>query len=159
MDHFRSGIGVLMIVGHGNGIKLANGVVAFQDAARVFPGNGRTGFHLRPGNLGSALAHTALGHEVKNTAFSFGIAWEPVLHSRIFNFRPIHGDEFHHRGVQLVFITRRSCAAFQIGNITVSICNQQGSFKLAAAGFIDTEIGRKFHRAFDAFRNIAETTV
>ena len=70
VDHLRSGICLLVIVGYSNRIELSDRIIAGQDATRVFPGNGRTGFHLCPRNLAAfAFAQAALGHEVIDTAF------------------------------------------------------------------------------------------
>ena len=46
VDHLRSGICLLVIVGYSNRIELTDRIIAGQDTTRVFPGNGRTGFHL-----------------------------------------------------------------------------------------------------------------
>ena len=51
MDHLGASVGLLHVVGDGDGIEFADRVVALQDAARVFPGDGRSGFDLGPGNL------------------------------------------------------------------------------------------------------------
>ena len=90
VDHLRAGVGLLIIVGQRNGIKLTDGIVALQDAARIFPGDRRAGFDLRPGNL-RALAETlaALGDEIVNAAFAFLVAGIPVLHGRIFDLRVV----------------------------------------------------------------------
>ena len=47
-EPFGPGIGLLKVVGHGDGIELANGVVTLQNAGRVFPSYGGTGFYLCP---------------------------------------------------------------------------------------------------------------
>src|SRR6266536_1095790 len=46
VDHFRPGVGLLVIVGHRDGIEFPNGVVSLQNAARILPRNGRTRLHL-----------------------------------------------------------------------------------------------------------------
>src|SRR5271163_967288 len=75
VDHFGAGIGLLIIVGDGNGIELADRVLALQDAARVFPGNGGSGFHLGPGDLRIApAALAALGDEIVDAAQAVFIA-------------------------------------------------------------------------------------
>jgi hypothetical protein len=48
MDHLGAGVGLLAVVGDGDGIEFALGIVAFQNAGRVFPGDGGTCFDLRP---------------------------------------------------------------------------------------------------------------
>src|SRR5438552_18170107 len=51
MQHLGAGIDLLMTVGDRDRVELAAGVVAPQDAARIFPGDGRAGLHLGPGNF------------------------------------------------------------------------------------------------------------
>ena len=51
VDHLRSRIGLLHSAGDSHGIKFAHGVVPLQDAAWVFPGDGRSGFNLCPRDL------------------------------------------------------------------------------------------------------------
>ncbi len=48
MNHLGAGIGLLIVVGDGDRIELADRVVAAQDAARVLPGNRRAGLDLGP---------------------------------------------------------------------------------------------------------------
>src|SRR6202042_1418937 len=84
MDHLGAGIDLLAAVGDRDGIELAAGIVAPQDAARVLPGDRRAGLHLGPRDLGVApAAVAALGHEVEDAAAAFGIAGIPVLDRRI----------------------------------------------------------------------------
>ena len=118
MDHLGAGIGLLAIVSQRHGIELAHRVVALQDAARILPGDGRTGLHLRPGNLGiHAQALAALGDEVVDPAAAFLIARIPVLHSGVLDLGVIQRDELHHRRVQLIFVADRRGAAFQIADV------------------------------------------
>src|SRR5215467_4380396 len=51
VNHLRAGVGLLAVVGESNRIEFAHRVLALQDAARILPGDRRTGLHLRPGNL------------------------------------------------------------------------------------------------------------
>ena len=82
VNHLRASIGLLGVVGNGDGVELANRIIAQQNAAWVFPGNGRACFNLCPGNLGvTATAGATLGDEVINTALAVFIARIPVLHS------------------------------------------------------------------------------
>ena len=39
MDHLRSGVGLLAIIGQGHGIKLSDGVIAFEQHTGILPGN------------------------------------------------------------------------------------------------------------------------
>ena len=48
VNHLCTGISLLMIGGHGHGIKLADRVVALQNDTRILPRDCRTGLHLRP---------------------------------------------------------------------------------------------------------------
>ena len=39
VNHFRAGIGLLVVAGEGDGVELADAVIAFEDNAGVFPSN------------------------------------------------------------------------------------------------------------------------
>ena len=51
VDHLGAGVRLLAVVGDGHRIEFADRTVALQDAAWIFPRDGRTGFHLGPRNL------------------------------------------------------------------------------------------------------------
>jgi len=51
VHHFCAGIRLLKIIHGGDGVKFAYRIVALQNAAGIFPSDGRTGLDLRPGNL------------------------------------------------------------------------------------------------------------
>ena len=40
VDHLRAGIGLLIIIGDGDRIKFSHAVIAIEDAAWIFPGDG-----------------------------------------------------------------------------------------------------------------------
>ena len=46
--HLGAGVGVLVIIGNGNRVKLAHRVVAGKNTAGVFPCDSRAGFYLCP---------------------------------------------------------------------------------------------------------------
>ena len=48
MHHFRARIGLLVIVGNRDGIKLPLAIVTAQNAGRIFPCHRRSSFHLCP---------------------------------------------------------------------------------------------------------------
>ena len=97
-----------------HGIKFADAVVALQDAAWIFPGDGRAGLDLRPTDLaGSAAAVPALGHEIVNPALAFLVAGIPVLHGAIFDLRIIQRHQFHDGRVKLILIAHRGGAALR----------------------------------------------
>ena len=48
MDHFGAGVRLLMAAGQRHRKEFADRVIAAQDAAGVFPGDGRAGFRLGP---------------------------------------------------------------------------------------------------------------
>jgi hypothetical protein len=48
MNHLRARIGLLIVVGDGDRIKLADGIVSQKNTAWVFPGDSRAGLDLRP---------------------------------------------------------------------------------------------------------------
>ena len=65
----------------------------------------------------------------------------------------------HDSRVQLIFIAHRCRTSLQIRHIRVIIRYNQRTFKLARITGIDTEIGRKLHRAAYSLRDINERTV
>ena len=141
MHHFGPGIGLLTIVCERHRVEFAHGVVALQNDTWIFPGNGRAGLDLSPGNLGAfAFAEAALGHEVINAATSFGIAGIPVLDCGILNLGIVESDQFHYCSVQLVFIAHGGGATFQIADVGTFFGDDQGAFELARVGRVDAEI-------------------
>src|SRR5690606_8688404 len=69
VDHLGTRIGLLTMVAKRHGIELAGVIVASQDNAGVLPGNGRTGFNLRPRDVRSRTTTlTPLGNEVVDAA-------------------------------------------------------------------------------------------
>src|SRR5271163_4248771 len=114
MDHLGAGIDLLVAVRNRDRIELAARIVAAQDAARIFPGDRRTGLDLGPGNLRIVAATIApLGDEIVDAALALGIAGVPVLHRRIFYLGIVKRDQLDHGGMQLVFIALRRGAAFE----------------------------------------------
>ena len=71
MNHFGAGIGLLVVVGQGHRIKFTDRIVPLQNTTGIFPGDGRSGFHLCPGNFGiNAQTFPAFGHEIIDSAFA-----------------------------------------------------------------------------------------
>src|SRR5439155_8963340 len=112
------GVSLLAVVGDRDGIELADRVVTLQDAARIFPGDRRTGLDLGPRDLGAGTtAGAALGHEIVDAALALGVARVPVLHGRVFDLRVLMRDQLDNRGMQLVLVALRRGAAFEIADI------------------------------------------
>ena len=104
VDHLGAGVRLLGVVGHGHGVKFADAAVAFEDAARVLPGDGGAGLDLRPADLGAGLTDAALGHEVEDASLAFCVAWVPILDGAVLDFGVVLGDELDARGVKLVLV-------------------------------------------------------
>src|SRR5690606_15974800 len=65
VDHLGTGVCLLIVIGHCNGVELTDGVIAFQYAGRVFPSDSRAGFDLSPRDLGVVTsADTSFGYKV-----------------------------------------------------------------------------------------------
>ena len=80
MEHFRSGVGLLAVAGDGYGVELADGTFSGEDTRRVFPGYGRTGLDLGPGEFRVvAAAEASFGYEIVDAAATFLVAGIPVL--------------------------------------------------------------------------------
>ena len=160
VNHLGAGIRLLVVVGQRHRVKLAHRALAAQHAGGVLPGDGRTGFHLSPRDLGTvAAAVAALGDEVVDAAFAVFVSRIPVLHRGVLDFGVFQGNQFHHGRVQLVFIAHRRSAAFQVTDITPFLGNDQCAFKLAGIGSVDTEIGAELHRAAHAAGDVHEAAV
>src|SRR5215471_12054980 len=80
MQHLGAGIDLLVAVRDRDRVELPARMVAAQDAARIFPGDGGAGLELGLGNLrAQAAAITALGDEVVDAAAPALVARVPVL--------------------------------------------------------------------------------
>src|SRR5262245_26523203 len=123
MDHLRAGIRLLTVVGGRHRIELADRAVANQQAAWILPCNRRTGLDLRPRDLRVAsTARTALGDEVEDAAASFLVAGIPILDCRVLDRGVVQRYELDDRGVQLVLVTHRRRATFQIADVRALLC-------------------------------------
>src|SRR6188474_385875 len=105
MDHLGARVDLLETVGYRDRIKFAARIITAKDAAWIFPGDGRAGLDLGPGNLGvAAAAVTALGHKIINTTPTLLVAGIPVLHRRVFDLGVFQSYQFNDRGMKLVFV-------------------------------------------------------
>src|SRR6476620_5360939 len=160
MQHLGAGIDLLVTIRDRNRVELTARVVAAQDAARIFPGDGRAGLDLGPGNLRIVAATIAtLGYEIVDTALALGVAGIPVLHRRIFDLGIVKRDQLDHRGVQLVFVELRRGAALEVADIGALVGDDQRALELAGVALVDAEIGRQLHRTANARRYIDERAV
>ena len=160
MDHLRTRIGLLVIIGHGNRVKLTYRVITRQDTARIFPSDRRTGLYLRPRDLATlTFAQTSFRHEVIDTAFTFLITRIPVLYGRILHLSTLVRHDLHDSGMQLVLVTHRRRTSFQITYIRLIVSDNQGTLELSGISGIDTEIRTQLHRATYALRYINKRTV
>src|SRR5712692_9347947 len=78
------------MVRHGDGVELADRVIALEDAAGVLPGDRRASLHLGPRDLRAHAARgAALGDEIVDPAPAFLVARVPVLDRRVFDRRVV----------------------------------------------------------------------
>src|ERR1019366_7651484 len=160
VDHLSAGVGLLPVISQGDGIELADRVIADQQAAWILPGDGGTGFHLGPGDLGiDAAAGAALGDEVIDTSLAVLVAGIPVLHSGILDLGIVESNEFDHGGVQLVGVAHGRGAAFQVADGSAFVGDDQGALKLPGVLGIDAEIGGELHGTLDTLGDVAEAAV
>ena len=160
VDHLGAGVGLLVVIGERHRVEFADRVVADQQAARIFPGDGGAGLHLRPGDLGvDAAARAALGDEIVDAALAFFVAGIPVLHGGIFDLGVIERDQFDHGRVQLVGVAHGRGAAFQVADVGAFVGDDQRALELAGVLGVDAEIGGQLHGAAHALRDVAEGAV
>src|ERR1700704_5815522 len=108
----------MIAVGDGDRVELPARAVAAQDAAWIFPGNGRAGLDLRPGDVRVlATAIATLGDKIVNAALAVLVAGVPVLHRGVFDLGVIESDELDHGGMELVLVAHGRSAAFEIADI------------------------------------------
>ncbi len=155
MDHLGACIGLLRIIGDGDGVEFPLTVITTQNAGGIFPCDGGACFHLGPHHL-RAIPTTisAFSHEIVDPTLAVFIARIPVLNRGIFDLGVIMRDQFHHCGVQLVGVAHWRGASFKVRHIGVFICDDQCALKLARVFCIDAEIGGQFHRAAHAWGHI-----
>src|SRR5699024_1562322 len=139
--HLGSGIRLHVIFGEGDGVKLSDRAFAFEDAAWVFPRNGRTRLNLRPRNFG-VLSSTvsALGHEVENAALTFCVSGVPVLYGGVVQDRVVMRDEFNDRCVELVPWVFGCGASFEVVYEGAWLRNDQRPFELSCPFAVDAEV-------------------
>ncbi len=160
VDHLGAGVGLLVVVGHGHRVELADRVVSLQDAARILPGDRRSGLDLSPGDLRVLpQALTAFGHEVVDAALAVLVSGIPVLHRRVLDLGVVERDELDHRGVELVLVADRGSATFKIRDVGALVGDDQGSLELAGVGGVDAEVRRELHGAAHTLGDVAERAV
>ena len=160
VDHLGAGVGLLLLVDDRHRIELADRVVALKDHARILPGDGRSGFDLRPRDLGvDARALAALGDEVVDAALALGVAGVPVLHRRVLDRRVVERDQLDDRGVELVLVALGRGASLEVAHRGALVGDDQGALELAGVLGVDAEVGRELHRAADALRDVHEGAV
>ena len=142
VGHLCSGVGLLKVIGEGHRVEFADRFIPLENHAGIFPGDGRTGLHLRPRDLGVLLpADAPFGDKVVDTAFArLWITGIPVLNGGVFNGSILVGDQFHHRCVKLVLIAHGCGAPLKVTHIAALVGDDEGPFELACVGRIDTEV-------------------
>ena len=157
MDHLSAGIGLLHVIGDCNGVELSDSVVAFQDHTWIFPGDGGSRFDLRPGNLGTVTkANATFGDEIVDSTFTILVAGIPVLYSTVFDIGIGMRNDFHYRGVQLIFVAHRRSTTLQVTHCGTFVGNNEGTLKLTSTRAVDAEVGTEFHRTTHTFRYVTE---
>ncbi len=160
VNHLGAGVGLLPVVGHGNGVEFTHRVVAHQDAPGIFPGDGRSRLHLRPTDLRiTPFAYSTFGDEIVDAAFPVFITRIPVLNSRILHLRILKRHDFYNCSMELIFIPLRRRAPFHVAHVGAFFGDDQGALELSCIGGIDPEIGGKLHGTTHPLGNITERSV
>ena len=160
MQHLGAGVCFLVVVGDGDAVELRLRIVAHEDAGRIFPSDGTSGFHLRPRQTGIATAQLpAFGDEVIDSTLSIFVAGIPVLNGGVFHLGVFVHDDFDDGGVELVFVAHRGSATFKVADIASVVAYDERTFKLSRVASVDAEVGGEFHGAAHAFGNIDKTSV
>ena len=159
VDHLRAGIGLLEVVGHGHRVELPDGIVAGEDAARVFPRDSRAGLDLRPRQARVLAAQAALGDEVVDAAAPLAVARIPVLHRGILHLGVALDDDLDDGRMQLVLVALRRRAPLEVAHVGPLVGDDERALELPRAGGVDAEVGRQLHRAPHPLGDVAERPV
>ena len=159
VDHLRSGVGLLGVVGDRHAVEFPHTVVALEHAGRVLPRDGAAGLDLRPTDLRACVANAALRHEVEDAPAAVLVPGVPVLHRAVLDLRIVQSDELDDSGVQLVFVALRCRAPLEVTDVRRLIGDDEGALELACACLIDPEVRTQLHRTTHPFRNVAERTI
>ena len=115
---------------------------------------------MRPHHLRSvAPAVGAFGDEVIDATLAVFVARIPVLDGGVFDLCILQQDQLNNSGVQLVVVTLRCGATFEVADIRSFVGDDQRALKLAGIFSVDAEIRRQFHRTTGAGRNVDERPV
>ena len=109
MNHFRSGVLVLAVVGQRDGKNFATRFAALHDHAGIFHRQARADVAIDPFHFGVFLGETAFGDEVEHIR-------RPVLHGDVLNLRALQRDQFHHSAVQCGGVKLRRRATLHVGH-------------------------------------------
>src|SRR5262249_57705815 len=109
--------------------------------ARILPGDGRAGLHLRPGDLRiDALALATLGDEVVDPALAFLVARVPVLDRGVLDRRVVERDQLDDRRVQLILVAHRRRARFAVADVGAFLGDDERALELARFLRVDPEV-------------------
>ena len=114
MNHLRSCIRLLVVIGEGYRVELRRRVIAAEDAGGVFPSDGRACLDLRPREARVLVGDTAFGNKIIDSALAVLVSRVPVLDSRILDFCTVVDIYLDHSGMQLILVAHWSRTAFEI---------------------------------------------
>src|SRR5690606_15541124 len=160
VDHLGAAVDLLVAVRNRDRVELAARAVTAEDAAWILPGDSRARLYLRPGDLGVAAAAIAtLRNEVVDAALTLLVARVPVLHGRVLDLRVVERNQLDHRRVQLVLVTHRRRATFEVGDVRPLVGDDERPLELARLSLVDAEVRRQLHRAAHALWHVDERAV
>ena len=157
MNHLRTRISLLKVIGHRNRIKLRRRIITLKDGRRVFPCNGGPSLNLSPAEVtSSAAAYTPFRNQIEDTSLPLSIAGIPVLHRRVTDICILFNYDLDDGGMELLLIPHRSGTTLHIAHIGTFISDDEGPLKLAGPTGVDSEIAGKVHRAAHSLRNVTK---
>ena len=134
VNHLRTGVLVLTIVGQGDREDLAAGALAAQDHAGILHRQTGTDIAIDPADFGVLFGHAALRHEIKDVG-------GPVLDGDVLDLRALEGDELDDRGVQGGGLELGSRAAFHVGDFRAFVGDDERALELTEVLGVDAEVG------------------
>ena len=162
MNHLRTSICLLIIIGYRYRIELCGRIVSTQNTAWILPCNGRASLYLCPGKFTvHPFAVTSFGYKVIHTTFTFSITRIPVLHSRIFHFRTVKHHDFQAITASNWFSSRIGAYMLQgkRHNCPSSASNQRTLSNCPVLAALIRKSVRQLHRTAKPLRNIHKRTI
>jgi len=133
VNHFRTGVLVLSVVGERDGKNFAARFSPFHDYAGIFHGEAGTDITIDPLDLRVFVGESAFRHQVENIR-------RPVLHGDVLDLGALERDQFDHSAVQRGGIKLWCRATLHVSHLGAFIGDDESALELAEVFGVDAEV-------------------